>query len=99
MSHGILEPKAVGEDFILFLDLCPLCNIAIIDEATIVYEYSSWGYLEVIPLISLLCVCVCVNKEIFSNTEVLTMCICVSGYRVGCSALKGSRGRDKGFQV
>lgn len=27
------------------------------------------------------------------------MCICVSGYRVGCSALKRSRGRDKGFQV
>lgn len=58
MSHGILEPEAAGEDFILFLDHYPLCNITIIDEATIVYEYLSWRYLEVILFISLLCVCV-----------------------------------------
>lgn len=29
MAHVILEPEAVGEDFLLFLDPYPLCNITI----------------------------------------------------------------------
>jgi hypothetical protein len=51
MSHGSLEPECVGEGSNLFLDLHPLCNIAILMILPYFMSVYLMRHLEIIPFI------------------------------------------------